>query len=112
MYLQYTKIRETIPNYHKIAEWPKTYQIAAKIYHHFPFQGPPKYAQVWIFCMKTHYLATLVRWKEMQKVLMVAHFSVPKTLNIKRPHPWPHLSQIAQFFPTGIMALSFLILND
>jgi hypothetical protein len=34
-------------------KWPKIYQ-------HFPFQGPPKYTQIWIFGHKINYLATLL----------------------------------------------------
>jgi hypothetical protein len=31
-----------------------------KIYQHFPVQGPPKFAQIWIFGLKRNHLATLL----------------------------------------------------
>jgi hypothetical protein len=30
-----------------------------KMYQHLPLQGPPKFAQIWIFGLKTNRLATL-----------------------------------------------------
>jgi hypothetical protein len=38
----------------KYYKWPE-------IWHHFPFQGPPKYTQIGIFGRKRNQLATLVR---------------------------------------------------
>jgi hypothetical protein len=36
------------------------YTNSRKIYQHFPFYGPPKFTQIWIFGVKTNHLATLV----------------------------------------------------
>jgi hypothetical protein len=44
---------KNIPNYHKM------YQMAIKIFQPFPIQGPPKFTQIWIFCLKIYHLATL-----------------------------------------------------
>jgi hypothetical protein len=45
----------------KYAKWPKNIPSGHKIYQHFPFQGSPKYTQIWIFGMKRWHLATLLR---------------------------------------------------
>jgi hypothetical protein len=49
----YTKRPQTMPNGHEI------YQMATKIYQHFPFQKPPKITQNWDFALKLYHLATL-----------------------------------------------------
>jgi hypothetical protein len=60
-----TKTGENVPNNHKIyPNGHKTYTIAVtipndpKIYKHFPFQAPQKYAQIVIFGVKIYHLAT------------------------------------------------------
>jgi hypothetical protein len=66
MAIRYTKWLSNIPNDHKI-------------YQQFPFQGPPKYTQIWIFGLKTYHLATLLPiwyisqfWECMKKVILIS----------------------------------------
>jgi hypothetical protein len=47
------------PNFHKLYKRAITITKDHKIYQHFPFQGPPKFAQIWIFGLKKKHLATL-----------------------------------------------------
>jgi hypothetical protein len=54
MTTSHTKRPYIIPNGRKI------FQMVIKYLHqHFPFQGPPKFTQIWIFGSKTNHLATL-----------------------------------------------------
>jgi hypothetical protein len=65
--IQYTKTGENIPKDHYInyqkaiqyTKWPKYMPNGHKIYPHFPFQGPPKFTQMWILGLKIYHLATL-----------------------------------------------------
>jgi hypothetical protein len=40
------------------------FQIGIKYTHHFPFQGPTKFTQIWIFGLKTNHLAALLSGKK------------------------------------------------
>jgi hypothetical protein len=42
-------------------KWTKNIANGHKIYQHFPFQGPPKFTQIWFFGLKTNHLATLLK---------------------------------------------------
>jgi hypothetical protein len=46
--------------YVKYKKWPQITPNDHKIYQHFTFKGPPKYAEIWTFCLKISHLATLL----------------------------------------------------
>jgi hypothetical protein len=57
---------KNIPNDHKLyqnaidcTKWPLNISNDCKMRKHFPFQGPPKFTQIWIFGLNTNHLATL-----------------------------------------------------
>jgi hypothetical protein len=51
---RYTKRRQVI-----CTKWPWNIPNGHKIYQHFPFKGPTKFAQIGMFGMKINHLATL-----------------------------------------------------
>jgi hypothetical protein len=53
-----------IPIEHKITKWPLNIPNGHKIYQHFPFQGLPKFTQIFIFGLQIYHLATLLKTKE------------------------------------------------
>jgi hypothetical protein len=63
-----TQKGENIPNDHKLyqtainnTKWPQYIHNGHKICQRFPFQGRPKFTQIWIFGFKTNHLATPAR---------------------------------------------------
>jgi hypothetical protein len=64
--VQYTKMGENIPNYHKMYQMvvkyikcPQNGPKVHKIHQHLPLQGPPKCIRITIFGLKINHLATL-----------------------------------------------------
>jgi hypothetical protein len=65
MAIQYSKWPYNIPNGRSIfkiavvySKWPQYIPKGHKLYQHFPFQGPQKFTQIWIFGRKINHLAT------------------------------------------------------
>jgi hypothetical protein len=54
---------EKLPNGHNTANLTSSIPNGRKtfqIYPHFPFQGPPKFTQIWLFGSKMNHLANLL----------------------------------------------------
>jgi hypothetical protein len=51
----------------KYTKWPQYIPNGHRIYQLFKFQGPPKFAQIWILGLKIYHLATLVMSMESLK---------------------------------------------
>jgi hypothetical protein len=67
MYLVHTVPKPGLPDFswNNLPKQGKIYEMTIKlpngqkIYHHFPFQGPPKYTQIGILGIKMYNLANL-----------------------------------------------------
>jgi hypothetical protein len=55
-------------------------QLSILIYQRLPLQDPPKFTQIWIFCLKTNHLATLDSTSKRSDFGFRFQSAVPKTL--------------------------------